>query len=354
MLWGLLVGALLLGAAPSRIVVQDVRVTGAGEARSVEGLSALLASEVARRQGLIVVAGADLRSQLGPDGKWLPGCTEAACLGWLAGRLGAVYLVSSECSRVGSTWLLSLSLFDAGRATTVSRLTRRAASEDGLVDAVPLAVDELLAALPGLPPAPPAPPSQERVVASAPGRPMPAVEPPGSHRHDGLFLRLQLGGGALESKSSLRTFSGGGACLSMALGYSLGDHLVLFGEVFDDLDTSPKLSGVGSATTTAKAHGLVGYGLGAAWYFMPINAYLSVTGGIGLMSITLNEKAGKTKIGPIGRLSLGKEWWLSAEWGLGLSLNFEKGSMENQQVAGQVTETFDSTAYSVALSATFN
>jgi hypothetical protein len=147
---------LLLVAAPEpvagpqkrRVAVLDLQYAGTGDRKAVEGLSALLASEVARRPGLAVISGADLRTLVGFERqKALVGCTGGGCVGELAGTLGVAYLVSSEVSAVGSSWLLSLGLLDATRSASVARLTRKGGSIDALVEETPRAVDELLAAL---------------------------------------------------------------------------------------------------------------------------------------------------------------------------------------------------------------
>jgi hypothetical protein len=138
------------GAAPqkARVAVLDLQYAGAGDRKAVEGLSALLASEVARRPGLAVISGADLRTLVGFERqKAMVGCTGGGCVGELAGTLGVAYLVSSEISAVGSSWLLSLGLLDANRSASVARLTRKGASIDALVEETPRAIDELLAAL---------------------------------------------------------------------------------------------------------------------------------------------------------------------------------------------------------------
>jgi hypothetical protein len=136
------------GPPRARVAVLDLQCADEADRKAVEGLSALLASEVARRPALVVSSGADLRALLGFERqKQLVGCSGGACVTELAGALGVGYLVSSEVSRVGSSWLLSLALLDARRAASVSRLTRKASSIDELVDEAPRAIDELLAAL---------------------------------------------------------------------------------------------------------------------------------------------------------------------------------------------------------------
>jgi hypothetical protein len=136
------------GPQKTRVAVLDLQYAGDGDRKAVEGLSALLASEVARRPALAVVSGADLRALIGFERqKALIGCSGGACAAEVAGTLGVSYLVSSEIAKVGSSWLLSLALLDAARATSVSRLTRKAGSIDGLVDETSGAVEELLSAL---------------------------------------------------------------------------------------------------------------------------------------------------------------------------------------------------------------
>jgi len=152
MAWRLTLLALLILAPvaatgappPARVAVLDLKDAGTLDRTAADGLSALVASEVARRPALAVVAGADLRAILGYERqRQLAGCSSTGC----AADLGVAFLLTSEVTKVGSSWLLSLALLDAARASSVSRLTRKAAAIDGLLDEVPGAVDELLAPL---------------------------------------------------------------------------------------------------------------------------------------------------------------------------------------------------------------
>jgi len=347
----------------TRIAVLDVQYAGAGDRKTVEGLSALLASEVARRPSLTVIAGADLRALVGFERqKQLLGCTESSCIAELAGALGVAWLLSSEVSRVGSTWLLSLTLLDANKAVAQGRLTRKAYSDDQLVDETSNAVDELLKALPAA--GAPVPRGTD-VARAEPGAASPATGggklEPGFHQHDGLFLRFQLGFGGLKSAGGQTSLSGTAGSFAVALGFSPTDHLVLYGEIFDDVATSPTgtlydhpISAGDGVTQT-----LVAYGIGAAWYFTSLNAYVSVTGGVGKVAVDATKATTITgtatsETGPMVRLSLGKEWWVSPNWGLGVSLSLESGSMKVPATTVTSQETWKSSAASIAFSATYN
>jgi TolB-like protein len=388
MVWGLLVGAMLAagpapkaqGTAPAgasrtqtaaapaaapkaqapaeakpkqiRIAVLDVQLTGGGDRKTVEGLSALLASEVARRPALTVVAGSDLRALVGFERqKQLLGCTEGSCLTEIAGALGVSYLVSTEASKVGSTWLLSLALLDAGKAVALKRLTRRAASDDALVDEAVRAVDELLTALPGagapgpaqaaLPPAP---------VAAAPAY-APGATPPGFHEHDGFFLQFQVGGGALRSAGGDLTLTGPSGSLSIAAGGTLFRGISLYGIYFADVDSSPtvKLAGGPSGTATNATHSLSGFGAGISMYSAS-NWFVSAAFTMSRVSLEVGGSTGSTKWGPGFRVNVGKEWWVSPDWGIGVSAQVTGGNSKDDSLAADV----GTTGLALCFSATYN
>lgn len=362
MLVGLMTAALLAAsptpapgaAGKTRVAVLDVKSTGAADPKVVEGLSSLVASEVARRPNLTVIAGADLRTLIGYERqRQLLGCSESSCLAELAGALGAAYLVSSEVSRVGSTWLLSMTLLDAKKAVAVNRLTRRVSSDDALVDETTAAVDDLLTALPGAgAPAPLALPATYTTPAPA----APAGPERGFHQHDGFYLTFDLGLGGFQTSGGGLTASGTSGSFLVGAGGSLTPSLAVYAAIFDEVDTSPTLkTPIGTATASNVTHSLMAYGLGATWYLVPSNFYVSVLGGVG--QVSLEYKAGgvdrkySTKSGPVARLSLGKEWWASTNWGLGLSVNFTGASNKDNGVAAA---TMKSGAVGLAFSATYN
>jgi hypothetical protein len=174
-----------------------VRAAGTIDPKSVEGLSALIASETAARGDVQVTSGADLRGLIGFDReRQLLGCTETSCMTEIAGSLGVEYLLFSEASKVGDVWLLSMTLLDSRKALAVSRITRRASS---LNELVPLAGEALATVL-------------EPVLGTAPGATAPAAP-------DGTV--------SAPSSSPTLAFAVGGAGLALAAGGAVFGVLAL-------------------------------------------------------------------------------------------------------------------------------
>jgi hypothetical protein len=351
-----------------KVVVMDVRATGVVDPKTVEGLSSLVASEVARRPNLTVIAGADLRTLIGYERqRQLVGCTESSCLAELAGALGAAYLVSTEYSRVGRTGLLSMTLLDSSKAIAVKRLTHRVRSEDALVDETGSAVDELLADLSGAGEAvaagalAPAVVQPAPVAAPPPTTPGAPARPRGYHEHDGFLFATTLGGGYLHSKGGDLTVSGGSASFELALGGAVTRSLALYVTFFDEADASPtvKNDATGASFSPSNAtHSLLVYGAGARYYLVPSNFFFGAMVGVGKVTFEYDDALGTTRkldasAGPVLRLTAGKEWWISTNWGLGAAANVIFAGNKTTDVAGNST-SITSSAFNLVVSATYN
>jgi hypothetical protein len=244
------------------------------------------------------------------------------------------------------------------------------------------------------PPAPPPPPQAPVVVMPAPPPPPcpvcpPApviyaapVEPPGRHAHDGLFLRLSAGGGYLGARDERTpgnaTFHGSAGAFALAVGGAVGNNLILFGEVVgQQVETGELELSYGDhprddSRDVTGSMGLYGGGPGLAYYFMPYNTYISGT----LLFTRLvwseddlgeensDEDNVQSEPGVGLSLAVGKEWWVSSNWGLGVAARVNYSSNEhasNRRLDrfGDTTQSprdrrFDVWGLSLALSATFN
>jgi hypothetical protein len=116
---------------------------------------------------------------------------------------------------------------------------------------------------------------------------------------------------------------------------------------------SPKLKIGGDEFKTKDdvSAGVVGVGGGVIYYFEPINLYVSLA----LLADRLQIQDGSDDVASTDRglgidVMVGKEWWVSDEWGLGIAGAFRHSSMKDQHDG----PTWTSDSFNVAFSATFN
>ncbi len=190
---------------------------------------------------------------------------------------------------------------------------------------------------PGYAPAPYAPPPG--YYAPQPYPPQAYAPPPmvGYHEHDGFYLRLLLGPGYFHNSASYNgvtiTESGVGATFGMAAGGVVAPNLVVYGELlgtsvtdphYDDGSTSGSYSGVNET--------LVGFGPGIAYY---LQGNMYVSGTLLFSKITYSDSNNSdnsvdgTDLGVGLGLTFGKEWWVSYDWGLGVSGQLLAASMKD-------------------------
>jgi hypothetical protein len=161
---------------------------------------------------------------------------------------------------------------------------------------------------------------------------------PGTETHDGFYLRMQLGvsSNTFTGRSGGRTvqFSGTGGSFDIALGYSLTSHLVVYGELLfagaADGEGQILVNGVGQGQASVD-NNLYGIGPGAA-YYLSWNFFLTTS----FLLASCNEMEGGGNVTVNGKAGfafealVGKEWWVSDNWGLGVSGQMILGTMHGQ------------------------
>ena len=151
-------------------------------------------------------------------------------------------------------------------------------------------------------------------------------------KHDGFLIRLALGFGYATSSTSADVGSGkqdlavkGGAMLvSVALGGAVVENMIIQGEIFGGnlFSTAISIDNKNVDTSSKTSESIFGIGPGLTYYIMPINVYLSASLGIGSLEMEFKGTKFETKTGIATNLKIGKEWWLSNNWGLGLGGQF--------------------------------
>ena len=93
-------------------------------------------------------------------------------------------------------------------------------------------------------------------------------------------------------------------------------------------------------------------GPGVTYYLMPANVYFSGSVGVGSLSGS-DELNGNSDTGFALDTTIGKEWWVGDNWGLGLAGDFTYLSAKDKDLVGS-TQNWSVTGFGLRLSATFN
>lgn len=206
---------------------------------------------------------------------------------------------------------------------------------------IPLAA----AAQPGQPPPPPPPGSSPGYGYGAYGMTVPGV-----NEHEGFFLRLGLGFGYLNMSTEFNdqdlAIKGPSGIFTLALGGNISPGLIIYGELFGNAIVDPTVEVGGDEAEVEDATASVaGVGVGLA-YYLPSNIYFSGT--LAASQLRWTQDTGtedieaETEFGPAFVGTIGKEWWVSDNWGLGLAgqLVFSSNKDDDEAIgANDVTWT---------------
>ncbi|HWV38624.1 MAG TPA: hypothetical protein VN033_09110 [Vulgatibacter sp.] len=172
------------------------------------------------------------------------------------------------------------------------------------------------------------------------------------HEHDGFFLRFHLGGGSMSARwdgPQDFSYSGPGGTFAFSLGGAFAPNLILFGEITSDAVSNPRFeSEIRSDSTRDTVLRVLGFGPGLTYYFMPVNLYLS--GSVLLMRATVDEpfQVEESDQGMGLKLAVGKEWWVSRDWGLGVAAFGTFGRIPHAKA------TIGASNVGIAFTATYN
>ena len=193
----------------------------------------------------------------------------------------------------------------------------------------------------------------------------------GVEQHDGFFLRLALGfgGGAasLEPTGSAAAglgvdlttdISGGGGGFSFDIGGAPVDNLIIHLRMSDFIMVDPKVE-VAAAGASGELNGSFGssfFGLGLTYYFMPVNLYITAALGAGGLTTDIDGDDEPTRATDAGfgfNFDVGKEWWVSDNWGLGLAGRFVLVNGTSTDDDTDAKTDFGMVAFALLFSATY-
>jgi hypothetical protein len=184
--------------------------------------------------------------------------------------------------------------------------------------------------------------------------------PPGAESHEGLYINASLGVGWLHTESHGKNggelvVSGRGTPLALSIGYVFAKNLVLSWDYCYLHVGHPSLGDDYSSVGIVNL-GWEGTGPGARLY-LPLNTF--VGGSLLLSKVRINNgnpddsRYGlrwDSEYGITGRVSLGKEFWATDNWGLGLVGEALFGRLPGHDN----WPTFSTRGFSLMASSTFN
>jgi hypothetical protein len=181
----------------------------------------------------------------------------------------------------------------------------------------------------------------------------PAMAQGGARTHDGFFIRPELGFGYMNHSASAAgndvSIYGGAGDFSLAIGGAVKENLILavhlFGTTISDPDVEVNDTKLSTEDATSS---LAGIGPQLTYYFMPVNVYLSGTVALTRLTSEQDGAEGSSDVGVGARFAVGKEWWVSDNWGLGVAGHLGLSSNEDDG------ERFGTWTSGITFSATFN
>jgi len=180
----------------------------------------------------------------------------------------------------------------------------------------------------------------------------------GVHTHDGFFLRLSTGAGFSSSTEKIQGtevgYEGGCGQGSFAIGYAVAPNFILNFDLFGNLVSDPTVTIDGTEVGEAEDVEVdtSGYGVGATYYFMPVNIYLAGSFGFGETTAKYKGNESTTDPGYAANLMAGKEWWVSSDWGVGVAGQLVWASVPDK--VGGKTYTLNTTSFGALFTATYN
>jgi hypothetical protein len=183
----------------------------------------------------------------------------------------------------------------------------------------------------------------------------------GYRDHTGMFSHVGLGLGYAAANADFAYDPGRDDLSQSGVAYQL--HFALGGSVMPGLAVHFSFFGFDSFGTSLKTNGrevrgvdadvsLSGLGAGVT-YYLPSNLYLSGAFGLGLVSATDSTGLGqRLNPGIAAQLGVGYEFWVTSQWGLGMTLAGTYFRATDDTTAGD--ETWQGFAVAPMFSATMN
>ena len=179
------------------------------------------------------------------------------------------------------------------------------------------------------------------------------------HKHDGFYLRLATGLGGTAAVEDYDgdeiTISGGSGNVTIGIGYALRENFIVNVDIFGSSMVDPEVGFNGEVLGETDAQVTISnVGLGLTYYIMPSNFYLAGSFGLATCQIETDDLTFNTEKGYGLNIMIGKEWWVSDNWGLGIAAQLMYSSVPDDDDFIDEDLYLNTTSIGILFSATFN
>jgi outer membrane protein W len=142
----------------------------------------------------------------------------------------------------------------------------------------------------------------------------------GPHQHKGFYMRLTTGVGYHKTSGDGDvSLSGVGGITTLGFGWALFENFILNADIWGSKVFSPKVSFPGGSADLNGSVLVDGIGAGVTYYVMPMNLYVAASVGATMLSAEIDGTSLESDTGFGLNAVVGKEWWVSDNWGLGIA-----------------------------------
>ena len=179
------------------------------------------------------------------------------------------------------------------------------------------------------------------------------------HKHDGFYLRLTTGFGGTAAIEDYEgdeiTISGASSNTTIEIGYALRENFIVNLDMFGGVMVDPELGINGEVIGETDAEVTISnLGLGLTYYIMPSNFYLSGSFGLSIAQIETDYTTFETDLGYGLNIMVGKEWWVSDNWGIGIATHLFYSRVPDKDDLIEEELYLNTASIGILFSATYN
>lgn len=181
-------------------------------------------------------------------------------------------------------------------------------------------------------------------------------------RHKGFYLSLSGGPNSANISSKVvnlynLNMDGIGSVFDFKIGGAIKENMILHATLASTSMSGPKVTSSGKTERTSNnltvGESMIGVGL--TYYIVHSNYFFSSSVGVGNFTLfdSDNMVSVSTDRGFALQIKVGKEWWISKRWALGLAFTYGKTKLINRPES-HIEEYMDSNNFGILFNATLN